>query len=36
MDDIGVYDSNTLEKIDSIKIPSGNDMALASLRMINR
>jgi hypothetical protein len=36
MDDIAVYDSATLEKIDSIKIPGGNDMALASLRIINR
>lgn len=36
MDDIAVYDSATMEKIDSIKMPSGNDMALASLRIINR
>ena len=36
MDDIGVYDSATLEKIDSIKFPNGNDMALASLRIVNR
>ena len=36
MDDISIYDSATLEKIDVIRLPSGNDMALSSLRIINR
>lgn len=36
MDDIGVYDAENLEKIDTIKLPSGNDMALSSLRIIER
>ena len=36
MSDIGVYDAATLEKIDSIEFSSGNDMALASLRVVNR
>lgn len=36
MDDIGVYDSASLEKITSIKLPTGNDMALSSLRIVNR
>jgi quinohemoprotein amine dehydrogenase beta subunit len=36
MDDIGVYDSATLKKIGSIKFPGGEDMALSSLRIINR
>jgi len=36
MDDIGIYDTDTLEKIGEIRIPNGGDMALASLRMIQR
>ena len=36
MDDIAIYDSETLEKIGAIKLPSGNDMALSSLRIVNR
>jgi quinohemoprotein amine dehydrogenase beta subunit len=36
MDDIGVYDAETLEKLDSIRLPGGNDMALSSLRIIQR
>lgn len=36
MDDIGVYDAETLEKIDIIRLPSGNDMVLSSLRIIRR
>ncbi len=36
MSDIGVYDSETLEKVGSIEFPGREDMALASLRMINR
>jgi quinohemoprotein amine dehydrogenase beta subunit len=36
MDDIGIYDTETLDKIGEIKIPNGGDMALASLRMIQR
>ena len=36
MDDIGIYDSATLEKLGSIRFPGGEDMALSSLRIINR
>ncbi|MCP4769045.1 MAG: quinohemoprotein amine dehydrogenase subunit beta [Gammaproteobacteria bacterium] len=36
MDDIAIYDSETLKKIGSIKFPGGEDMALSSLRIINR
>lgn len=36
MDDIAVYDSSNLEKIGTIKLESGNDMALSSLRIIHR
>lgn len=36
MDDIAVYDTESLEKIGSIKMPNGADQALASLRMIKR
>lgn len=36
MDDIAVYDTETLEKIGSIEIPDGADMALASVRIIRR
>lgn len=35
MNDIAVYDTETLEHIDSIELPGGN-MALSSLRMIQR
>ena len=34
LNDIAIYDSETLEKIGSITIPGGN-MALSSLRMID-
>jgi len=36
MSDIGVYDSVTLKKLSNIRFPGGEDMALSSLRMINR
>ena len=36
MDDISVYDTVTLDKIDEIRIPNGADQALASLRVIQR
>ena len=36
MDDIAIYDTENLEKIGQIKIPNGGDLALASLRMIQR
>jgi len=36
MDDIAIYDSASLEKVGAIKLPNGNDMALSSLRIINR
>jgi quinohemoprotein amine dehydrogenase beta subunit len=36
MDDIAVYRTDTLERVGTIRIPSGNDMALASIRVINR
>lgn len=36
MNDIGVYSTDTLEKIGQIQLPSGNDQALASLRVIQR
>lgn len=36
MDDIAVYSTDTLERIGTIKIPGGTDMALASLRVVNR
>ncbi|MEZ5593830.1 MAG: hypothetical protein R3F53_25235 [Gammaproteobacteria bacterium] len=34
MDDIAVYDNSNLEKIGTIKLESGNDMALSSLRIV--
>lgn len=36
MDDIAVYSTETLERIGTIRFESGNDQALASLRMIQR
>ena len=36
MDDISVYDSETLEKIARIEMPGGADQALASMRLIQR
>jgi quinohemoprotein amine dehydrogenase beta subunit len=36
MDDIAIYDTESLEKIGEIKMPNGGDMALASLRMVQR
>lgn len=36
MDDISVYDSETLEKIGRIDMPGGADQALASMRIIDR
>lgn len=36
MDDIAVYDSQSLEKLGEIRMPGGADMVLASLRMIQR
>jgi len=36
MDDISVYDSETLEKIGRIDLPGGADQALASMRIIER
>lgn len=35
-DDIGVYNSDTLERIGEIKLPSGGDMAAATLQIIQR
>jgi quinohemoprotein amine dehydrogenase beta subunit len=36
MDDIAVYSTKDLERIGTIKLPNGNDQALASLRIIER
>jgi quinohemoprotein amine dehydrogenase beta subunit len=36
MSDIAIYSTDTLEKLATIEVPGGNDMALASLRIINR
>ncbi len=36
MDDIGVYDSESLDKLGEIELPSGNDMGTAWIRMIER
>jgi hypothetical protein len=36
MNDISVYDSETLEKIGRIEMPGGADQALASMRVIQR
>jgi quinohemoprotein amine dehydrogenase beta subunit len=36
MDDIAVYDSETFEQLGRIEMPGGADMALASLRLIQR
>ena len=36
MNDIAVYDTENLEKVGEILIPNGGDMALASLRMVQR
>ncbi|MFO1352549.1 MAG: quinohemoprotein amine dehydrogenase subunit beta [Gammaproteobacteria bacterium] len=36
MSDIGVYSTDQLEKLGVIKFPDGNDMALASLQIIQR
>jgi len=35
-DDIGVYDSQTLERIGEVRLPSGGDMAAATLHVIQR
>ncbi len=36
MDDIGVYDSADLRKLDQIFLPSGNDQGLGTLRIVRR
>jgi quinohemoprotein amine dehydrogenase beta subunit len=36
MSDIGVYDTQTFEKLDRIDMPDGADQALSSLRLIQR
>jgi quinohemoprotein amine dehydrogenase beta subunit len=36
MDDVGVYDSADLSKIDQIFLPSGNDQGLGTLRIVRR
>ncbi|HXH03539.1 MAG TPA: quinohemoprotein amine dehydrogenase subunit beta [Candidatus Competibacteraceae bacterium] len=36
MNDIGVYSTQTLERIGEIKLPGGGDQALASLRVVRR
>lgn len=36
MDDIGIYDSETLERIGEIWLPSGGDMAASTLHVIQR
>ena len=36
MDDIAIYDSASFRKLGEIRIPGGGDMALASIRIINR
>lgn len=36
MDDIGVYSSDDLRKIDRIFLPSGNDQGLGTLRIVRR
>lgn len=36
MDDIGVYDTETFERIGEIRLPSGNDMGVAWMRIIKR
>ena len=36
MDDIGIYSTDSLERIGEIKIPGGSDMSLAWIRMIQR
>ncbi|KJS38161.1 MAG: hypothetical protein VR70_10655 [Rhodospirillaceae bacterium BRH_c57] len=36
MDDIGVYDTKTFEKIGAIDLPSGNDMGTAWVRVVQR
>ena len=36
MDDIAVYDSASLKKLGEIRIPGGGDMALSSIRIIDR
>jgi len=35
-DDIGVYDSETLEKIGEIRLPSGGDMGTATVQVVQR
>ncbi len=35
-DDIGIYDSTTLERTGEIRLPSGGDMAAATLQVIQR
>lgn len=36
MDDIAIYDTQTLDKLGEIRIPTGGDMGIASMRMIQR
>ena len=36
MNDISAYSTDTLEKLGAIDIPGGNDIVLASLRVIQR
>lgn len=36
MDDIGIYSSETLEKLGEVKLPGGGDQSLSWVRVINR
>lgn len=36
MDDVGIYSSETLEKLGEVKLPGGGDQSLAWVRVVNR
>lgn len=36
MDDIGIYSSDTLEKLSEVKLPGGGDQSLSWVRIVNR
>jgi len=36
LDDVAVYDTETLRKLDEVRLPSGNDQGLATLRLVRR
>jgi hypothetical protein len=36
MDDIGVYSTDSLKRLDIIRLPGGGDQATASLRLVRR